>query len=211
MSRTSSRLVALHGVATNADIWHELADLLPEMEILAPQRPRSGDLEVELAALADLAEGAWVVGLSGGATLGLELAARVPLAGALLHEPAVGSLRPGLLAPVRAAFDRGGSSAFAHELYGPTWVRPADLDDAVTARELAMFSAFEPSAPLADQGPVLSTYGALSPAVRREAAEALHRGTGIAIEELPGTGHDVVHQNLAGLAARLRRLVTDGA
>jgi pimeloyl-ACP methyl ester carboxylesterase len=205
-----TRILALHGVATDPGIWLDLTDLLPGLEILAPQRPCSGSLDTELDALADLAADRWVVGLSGGATLGLALAARVPLRGALLHEPAVGSLLPGLLAPMRAAFDSGGSAAFAAALYGPTWVSPAGLEDATTARELAMFSAFEPPAPLPGQGPVLVTYGKHSPTVRKQAAEALHRAHGIAVEELPGTGHDVVHQNLAGFASRLQRMIDEG-
>lgn len=202
-----TRVLALHGVATNAAIWHELADLLPEMEVLAPQRPCSGDLATELAALAGHAEDSWVLGFSGGATLGLALASRVPLRGAVLHEPAVGSLLPGLLTPMRAAFEAGGTHAFATALYGPSWTAPATYDDAVTARELAMFRAFEPAPFLPAQGPVLVTYGEHSPIVRREAAVALHDALGVAIEELPGTGHDVVHQNLGGLVERLRRLV----
>ncbi|MFL6157280.1 MAG: alpha/beta fold hydrolase [Marmoricola sp.] len=211
MSSPRSRVLALHGVATDPSIWHGLADLLPEMEVHAPQRGCTGDLETEIAALADLAEGAWVIGQSGGATLGLALAARVRMAGALLHEPAVGSLLPGLLAPVRAAFEEAGSAGFAAALYGPTWVRPAELDDAVTARELAMFAGFEPAAPRDDAGPVLVTYGADSPAVRRDAAEALRTAYAVAVEELPGTGHDVAHLNLHGLADRLRRLVATGS
>ncbi|MCX6398045.1 MAG: alpha/beta hydrolase [Propionibacteriales bacterium] len=208
MNTATPRVLALHGVATNAAIWHELPDLLPGMEIVAPQRPCSGDLEVELAALVELARDSLVVGFSGGATLGLALASRVPLRGALLHEPAVGSLVPGLLAPVRAAFDRDGTAGFAAALYGPTWVAPAEVDDAVTARELTMFRAFEPQGPLPGQGPVVITYGEHSPAIRKQAAEALRDQLGWSIEELPGSGHDVVHQNLAGLAARLVRLGT---
>lgn len=202
-----TRVLALHGVATNADIWRELPDLLPEMEILAPQRPCSGDLEVELAALVEAARDSLVVGFSGGATLGLALAARVRLRGAVLHEPAVGSLLPGLLAPMAAAFAADGTAGFAAALYGPTWVAPADLDDAVTARELAMFRAFEPPAPLTDQGPVLVTHGQHSPGVRRDAAQALHDAFGFPVAELPATGHDVVHQNLPALADQLRRLL----
>lgn len=195
----------MHGVATDPDIWDQLSDLLPEMDIYAPRRRCSGDLETELDALAPYAEGAWVLGLSGGATLGLALAARVPMLGAVLHEPAVGSLLPGLLAPMRAAFEAGGTAAFATALYGPTWVAPTQIDDDVTSRELAMFSAFEPSAPMPGNR-VLVTYGAHSPAVRREAAEALRSTYGIAIAELPETGHDVVHHNLAGLTLLLRQL-----
>lgn len=202
-----TRVVALHGVATNAAIWHGLADLLPEMDIRAPQRTCSGDLETEIAGLVDLVEDSVVVGFSGGATLGLELAARVRLRAAVLHEPAVGSLLPGLLAPMGAAFEAGGTRAFAAALYGPTWDEPDTFDDAVTGRELAMFRAFEPRAPRPDQGPLLVTYGAASPDVRRQAAEALRDAFGIEIRELAGTGHDVAHQNLAGLADLVRTAV----
>ncbi len=49
------------------------------------------------------------------------LAVGVPLAGAVLHGPAVGSLLPGLLAPVAAAFAQGGVVSVARTLYGPAW------------------------------------------------------------------------------------------
>jgi pimeloyl-ACP methyl ester carboxylesterase len=149
-----------------------------------------------------------VIGFSGGATLGLALMAEVRVRGAVLHEPAVGSLLPGLLAPMRAAFDAGGTAAFAAALYGETWVRPSVVDDNVTASELAMFSSFEPPMPLSDQGPVIVTYGQQSPAVRRQAAEALQVALGYPIAELPSTGHDVVHQNLPALIAELRGLTS---
>lgn len=200
-----NHVLALHGVATDPALWSGLPDLLPDMEIRSPLRARSGDLETEVNALVDLATDGWVIGQSGGATLGLALTARTRLAGAVLHEPAVGSLLRGLLAPMRAAYDAGGSVAFAHALYGSTWVRPDELDDEVTGRELDMFASFEPTAPILGQGPVVVTYGALSPSVRRDAAHALGEEFGLTVVEIPGTGHDVAHQNLPGLVDVLRQ------
>jgi len=130
-------------------------------------------------------------GVSGGATLGLAaLAAGVPLAAAVLHEPAVGSLLPGLLAPMAEAYASGGVPAFGRALYGPSW-RPEDApaDPGAVARDLAMFLRFEPAAPAATPGPVVVTVGERSPEVRHRAAAALHRELGLPVRVLPGCGH----------------------
>lgn len=191
-----TRVVLLHGAATTARVWDAVAVLLTAADtgydVVAPERPRTGDLARELAWLGPYVEDAWVVGMSGGATLGLALAAAgAPIAGAILHEPAAGSLVPHLLTPAAEAFARGGTAEFGATLYGPSW-RPAmavGVDDAVTARELAMFRAVEPGPPVPPAGPVLVTYGAQSPPVRRTAAEALRDTCGYPIRELPATGH----------------------
>jgi pimeloyl-ACP methyl ester carboxylesterase len=193
-----SRVVLLHGAATTARVWDAVAALLTaagtEYDVVAPERPRTGDLQRELDWLAPYVEGAWVVGVSGGATLGLALAAAgAPIAGAILHEPAAGSLVPALLGPAAEAFARGGTEDFGATLYGRSW-RPAmagGVEDAVTARELAMFRAVEPGPAVPPAGPVLVTYGARSPAVRRAAAEALRDCYGYRIRELPAAGHFV--------------------
>jgi len=130
-------------------------------------------------------------GVSGGATLGLAaLAAGMPLAAAVLHEPAVGSLLPGLLAPMAEAYASGGVPAFGRALYGPSW-RPEDApaDPGAVARDLAMFLRFEPAAPVATPGPVVVTVGERSPEVRHRAAAALHRELGLPVRVLPGCGH----------------------
>jgi len=191
-----TRLVLIHGAAAAAGVWDRLVPLLGDCEVFAVTRPQSGDLEAELDWLAPQVEGAWVVGMSGGATLGLALAARgVPLAGAVLHEPAVGSLAPTLLAPMAAAFAEGGTARFARTLYGFSWSPDAIggagpwLDDEVTARELAMFGDFEPAPASPVAGRVVATFGTSSPGIRRDAAEALRAAHGHEIRPVPGVGH----------------------
>ncbi len=195
----------VHGTATTPAIWTDVAALLRTAghEVSTPERPRSGDLATELAWLQDQARDAWLVGVSGGATLGLAAAgAGLRLRGAVLHEPAVGSLVPDLLAPVAAAFADGGTVALGAALYGPAWdcePGPAS-DDVVTARELAMFRGFEPVPLPATVGPVLVTVGGDSPPVRHAAAAAA-AGLGATTRVLPGVAHHVARTHPAQFAA----------
>ena len=195
MADSRHRVLLIHGAATTARCWDAVVTLLEAagVEVAAPERASTGDLAREVAVLTDLAEGALAVGVSGGATLGLALAASpARLAGAVLHEPAVGSLVPGLLAPVAAAFAEGGVPAFGARLYGPAWTSSmAPADPGAVGRDLAMFSRFEPAAVRAGQGPVLVTTGELSPPVRHEAATALADHLGMATRVLPGCRHFV--------------------
>lgn len=188
-----TRLVLVHGAAVGPAVWDGVLPHLTGMEVVVAERPRTGDLAAEVAWLATQAEDAWIVGMSGGATLGLAVAATgTPLAGAVLHEPAVGSLVPDLLRPMASAFRDGGTTAFARTLYGPSW-RPesgaAWLDDEVTARELAMFRSFEPAAPSPAAGRVVTTIGWDSPPVRGEVARALRSRFGIEIVDIPEAAH----------------------
>ena len=84
------RVLLVHGAATTSRVWDRVHELLRDdgVEVVAPDRASTGDLAAELEALADDADGAVVVGVSGGATLGLALASDQLLAGAVLHEPA---------------------------------------------------------------------------------------------------------------------------
>ena len=206
-------VVLIHGAATTASVWGRLMPLLEDLEVTAVERPCSGDLATELRFLAPQTEGAVVVGVGGGATLGLALASSgVRFAAALLHEPAVGSLAPGLLAPMAEAFASGGVEAFGARLYGASWSRSlAPLDDTVVARELGMFRGFEPAAAATGQGRVLVTTGGDSPVVRHAAASALHAQLGYATQVLAGCGHFVHWDNPGVLASGIRLLIDESS
>jgi pimeloyl-ACP methyl ester carboxylesterase len=176
---------------------------------MAPDRPRTGSLDAEVAWLGSVAAGSWLVGMSGGATLGLALAATsTPLAGAILHEPAIGSLAPELLAPVAAAFRASGVTGLGQTLYGESWTAQlsGDVDDATAAAELEMFRGFEP-APVT--GRVVVTYGEGSPEVRRAAAEAL-RAYGCEIMPVPGAAHFAAHDHPQAFADLVATVVSSG-
>jgi pimeloyl-ACP methyl ester carboxylesterase len=131
---------------------------------------------------------------------------------ALLHEPAVGSLLPGLLAPFRDAYASGGTAAFAAALYGPAWT-PAEAPpdaDAVVARDLAMFAAFEPAAPDRASGPVVITVGECSPSVRHESVRRLAGRFALTQWTIPGARHAAHLEHPEQLAAAIRRLATSG-
>ena len=91
------RVTLVHGAAVTSRVWRYVVPLLADFPVTAPDRPCTGDLAAELAVLRPDCDGAVVAGVSGGATLGLALAAvpgpdgGVPAA-AVLHEPAAGSL-----------------------------------------------------------------------------------------------------------------------
>lgn len=202
-----NRVVLIHGAATTPSVWDRLipllaADDLPDLKVVAPRRPSSGSLEIELEALADLAHGSVLVGASGGATIGLAfLASDVRLAGAVLHEPAVGTLVPGLLDHVVAAHTADGVAGFGRALYGPGWTAQlAPHDAGEVARDLAMFRQFEPAEVSPDQGAALTTVGGSSPPPRHRAARELCTRFGIPTRVLPGSGHFVQRDNPAALA-----------
>jgi pimeloyl-ACP methyl ester carboxylesterase len=195
----------VHGAATTSRVWrHVVAALAADgaLAVAVPDRPCTGDLAAETAALRPSCAGAVVAGVSGGATLGLALAAAGVPAAAVLHEPAVGSLLPGLLDQVRAAYAAGGVPAFARALYGPAWTAAeAPADPGAVARDLAMFTRFEPAAPAPGSGPVIITVGARSPAVRHESAARLAAEFGFAVEVIAGAGHAVHLTHPAAFAA----------
>jgi pimeloyl-ACP methyl ester carboxylesterase len=208
------RICLIHGAATTARIWDgliaELRPLLPGARIEAPQRGYSGSLDTEIAALIAPATDALIVGVSGGATLGLELAARgVGFESSILHEPAVGSLLPGLLTPMADAYARDGVTGFATTLYGPSW-RPefGPADPEAVGRDLAMFRGFEPRSPAPGAGPVLTTVGANSPAIRHAAAAALTERLGYPSSVLAGCAHAVHIDQPRVLAALIAQVAT---
>jgi len=203
------RVVLVHGAATGSRVWDATAAALRgrieggRVEVLCPDRPQSGDLDTEIAFLAPLCAGAFVVGVSGGATLGLELAARgVPIAGAVLHEPAAGSLAPGLLDHVAEGLLSGGIDGFGAALYGPAWDRSCTTATPETvAAEFAMFGAFEP-APLGERARLVTlTVGGNSPPPRHRSVRVLCEHLGVAMRVLAGVGHAAHLEDGAALAA----------
>ncbi len=197
-----TRIVLVHGAATTAAVWSRVMDLLDGYDVIAPERPSTGDLDEELDHLAPLAEGSLVVGASGGATLCLALAASTTvIAGGIAHEPAVGSLVPELLEPIAAAYASGGVSAMGGALYGPLWRLEMAPDADAVERDLGMFRAFEPHAPAPGQGSVLVTTGARSPEVRFTAAARLAAVLGYATSTVPDCSHFVAYENPRAFAA----------
>jgi pimeloyl-ACP methyl ester carboxylesterase len=199
------RVALVHGAATTSRVWRRVVPLLSaggSLAVAVPDRPCTGDLAAETAALRPSCAGAVVAGVSGGATLGLALAAAGVPAAAVLHEPAVGSLLPGLLDQVRAAYAEGGVPAFARALYGTAWTAAeAPADPGAVARDLAMFTSFEPAAAAAGVGPVVITVGERSPAARHESAARLAGRFGFSVEVIAGAGHAVHLTHPAAFAA----------
>ena len=199
-------IVLIHGAATRADVWHPLVAELGELDrVIVPQRDYSGDWGQELGALEPLCTGALVVGVSGGATLGLELALRgVPLRGAVLHEPAAGSYAPGLLDHVAVGWRENGVDGFGAALYGPAWTRALSPGAGAVARDFAMFRRFEPYAPAAALTHVLLTSGERSPESRQASVRALSRLIGARTTLVPGASHAVHLEAAAALASLVR-------
>jgi pimeloyl-ACP methyl ester carboxylesterase len=193
---TVRRIVLIHGVATSHRVWRELVPYLtsvPGLEVRCPERPASGDLDTEIDALREVCAGAVVVGVSGGATLGLELASRgTPILAGIFHEPAAGSLAPGLLAHVAEGLRSGGVEGFGRALYGPSWpVEEVPPELETVAREFAMFGRFEPAPLDPAAGPVLFTVGELSPAARLASVQALSTAFDRPWASVPGGTHAV--------------------
>jgi pimeloyl-ACP methyl ester carboxylesterase len=193
------RILLIHGAATTGHVWRHVVAALCERpetrndEVVVAWRGQSGDLDREIEALEELAHDSLVVGVSGGATLGLELSARnTGIRGAILHEPAAGSLAPGLLTHVAAALDADGLPGFGRALYGPGWTPGETTADLDTVRgEFAMFGAFEPRALVTDPDTILVTTGENSPAPRHAAARALRTELGVRTAVLSGVAHAV--------------------
>lgn len=208
-ARPGPRVALIHGAATTGRVWRHVAPLLAAapLAVTAPDRPCTGDLAAEVAALRPYCAGAVVGGVSGGATLGLALAAAGVPAAAVLHEPAVGSLLPGLLDQVRAAYAEGGVAAFGRLLYGSAWTAAeAPADPGAVARDLAMFTSFEPAGPAPGTGAVVITVGERSPAPRHESAARLSAKFGFPVEVIGGAAHAVHLTHPAAFAAVIRRV-----
>lgn len=207
-------VLLIHGAATTSHVWRKVRPFLQEadLEVYAPDRPCSGDMETEINFLSDLAQGTLIVGISGGATLGWELISRTgDPAGALLHEPAAGSLYPGLLKGPIQALEEKGPGSFGRALYGASWSEEELGEETETVtREVAMFSHFDPRPPHPQSGPVLLTVGECSPSPRHAVDSAYRRRFGTNSSILPMSSHAVHLDNphvfahaIITLAARL--------
>jgi pimeloyl-ACP methyl ester carboxylesterase len=203
-------VLLIHGVATTSAIWAPLLPYLRGFEVVAIDRPRLGDMESETRWLADYAAGAFVVGISGGATLGLALASSsTQILGALVHEPAVGSLAPGLLNPIVAAYAADGAAGFGAALYGPRWSVDMAPDDAPLTPELAMFRSYEPAGPAPGQGPVTATVGERSLPIRHASVAALSAKYGYRTRVVPGSGHFAPFDAPAAFAALITQSIQE--
>ena len=195
-------VVLVHGAATTPKVWDSVRALLPEFEVVAPARPRTGDLTLECDWLEGISHGAVVFGMSGGATLVLELAARGADARALIaHEPAAGSLCPELFVDLAAALDSGGVEAFGTALYGPSWALAPGVTEEQVRKDVAMFRSFEPRAPLT---PTLVTTGSDSPPLRHELAQSLAERHGYPTTIVEGASHFIAQGAPDAVAALVR-------
>jgi pimeloyl-ACP methyl ester carboxylesterase len=215
-------VVLVHGVGLAPAIFDRLIDHLPDMHVTTPRRPTyrtpagpaPTTVEHEAAMLLDEWTAAsdrplLVVGVSGGATLAVAMAAtgHPRLAGVVAHEPLIGRLAPELHEAVVAAADRLSAGdepaperavAFVAGLVGQdTWAQlpsstttfPADHAAAVLD-EVPRFTAFAPSVTSLRSGAALMTIttGSRSHA-RRHAAAAVLADAGARTEVVPGAGH----------------------
>ncbi len=224
-------ILFIHGAATGPSVWTAVVSALcglfnahglPTPELRAPKRPQRGDWDEEIESLSSAASGAFIVGVSGGATLGWELlSTRYPSTapgspiGGILHEPAAGTLVPGLLSHVARALSAQGLAGFGKALYGDTWTAAmASVDDSSVAQEFAMFSGFEPSG-LCSPDTVLLTTGSESPALRHTSVDQLSQIYRVPQRVIPGQhavhldhardfAHQVFVQYLAVTAATPR-------
>ena len=228
-------VVLVHGVGVGPWSYAAVAaDLAADHEVVVAHRrgyggsarldpPRAFDEQV--ADLLDLVDGpAAFVGVSGGATLVLALAIARPdaVAAAVVHEPVVGDLAPGLLGELRAAATTLAASpgeaaavGFMRALAGDrTWsaldrAGAADVlaREAVLRAEVPQFLTFAPTPgdlrQLAGVA-VVSSVGSLSRNSRHLAATAVAAYTAGPPLVLGGVGHLAQLDGPASLAAALR-------
>jgi len=222
--RRAPTVVCVHGVGVDARSYTAVVERLRRggREVSAPERPAARSFEEQLVAVLgpgrpgpahgdlvpDVERPVVWAGVSGGATLGaFALATRSDaLAGAVLHEPLVGSLTP---APRRVLADRArvmagedpatAASRFVRELVGDaTWFRLEESERRRVARQgaevladAAAFLAVEPDLDAlgALTLPVVVTVGEHSAPIRHEAAERVARTLGWSLRIVPGAGH----------------------
>ena len=210
-------IVLLHGVGVGPESFASVAELLEDRHpVVALERPAGpGGAALDLPdqadllarSLDDLGAPVRLVGVSGGATLGLCLALRHPDAveALLLHEPLVGPLAPALdrrfqeAAALAASGDDEAMEVVQAVMGDATWagLAPEAQASSLAAAprwrgEVAAFAAFAPTivelSSIAHL-PLVVTIGARSGPERWEAAEVLRRWCGAQLVEVAGAGN----------------------
>ncbi len=211
-------VVLLHGVGVGPESFAPLVDRLCDRHrVVVVDRPGAPGEASSLAAHADriaevvaarLGDGTRLVGVSGGATLGLVLAQRHPdlFASCVLHEPLLGRLAPALhrrfqLVAASATDEGSAIDVVAQVMGAETWAALGEEGRAAARRharrwreEIAMFASFDPSPEevrSVGRRPVLATVGARSAPERVAAAEVLAELTGATIRTVAGAGNAV--------------------
>lgn len=217
-------VVLVHGVCFGPETFERpAAALARRVRVITPHRRGYGEsahlppgesvdehVDDLVRALARLGVSRGVfVGVSGGATITLATAMSHPdlVAAAVIHEPAIGPLAPGVhgilstgAGMVAQAADAGdGAEAMAALLAGGSWGAQGFAERArirdrgcVVRHEVPGFLAFAPS--IADLRrlraiPVVSSVGSLSRAQRMAAAQILAEHAGARLEVVRGAGH----------------------
>ncbi len=210
-------VVLVHGVGVGPESFELVADLFAARGCCAQVIDRGAGagrpLEQQVDAIGSLVGTLgcgpvlWV-GVSGGATLGLLAALRIPevLSGIVVHEPLVGALAPELQARIGERAARldavpgdAEAVAFVRDLVGertwadlPVGIRAAIASDADTVRaEVRRFAAFSPTREqlAACRVPSVVTVGARSSPMRHDAASAAADALGGTAVVVPGVGH----------------------
>jgi pimeloyl-ACP methyl ester carboxylesterase len=210
-------LVLLHGVGPGPEAFADVAALLSaDHRVLCPERPWSAaappsldDQATAVAVAMAVAEmsPATVVGVSGGATLALRLAALAPGAveRLVVHEPLVGHHAPTLATRFKAwaarvegddadvlAFVRSVMSESTWSILGQaSRARVLQSLDRIRA-EVPVFGGFDPSTEELEalqRIPVLTTIGGRSGPERREAATVLATLAGATVVTIADAGN----------------------
>jgi 3-oxoadipate enol-lactonase len=210
-------VLLVHGVGIGPESFAPVADLFAARGCCARVVDRGAGsgapLEDQVDAIASLVDALgcgpvlWV-GVSGGATLGVLAALRVPevLRGIVVHEPLVGPLAPELHARIGERAARleavpgdAEAVAFVRDLVGertwadlPVGTRATIAAEAATVRaEVRRFAAFAPapSQLAACRVPSVVTVGARSSPMRHDAVLAAADALGGTAVVVPGVGH----------------------
>ena len=210
-------VVLVHGVGVGPESFSALEEALPGFRVVTVERPAgAGGTALPLTVQADQvatalaaadAAGATLVGVSGGATLGLVLAVRHPWLAPrmVLHEPLVGELAPTLAARFQDAAAhaaRGDAEAMdvVRAVMGDhTWAHLGPLartrSIAAASRwrgEIAEFAGYAPTIGELQEASLvqmLITVGSTSGPERMEAARVLSRFAAAEVAVVPGAGN----------------------